>query len=393
VPWLAWTNESYMTNGDMAFDPSGSNLLYFAEGIGVWHCNPPNRVAPVVWHSQNAGIEQLVGNMVLAPPGGKPVMLAWDRPLFHVDDPTAYPSTHGPNNANAIVMGWLADWASSSPQTIVAIMNWWDSDMSGLSRDGGRTWTRFSRLPGEVPVKIGGSIAAASADNFVWVPSNNANPWRTIDGGENWAVINVPGVPPQAETGWGSAYYQDRQIVAADRVNADTFYMYNYGPTGTKSAAGLYRSEDKGATWTHVFPREIANFSGFNAKLESVPGRSGHLFFSSGRQSGPHPANTRLMRSTDGGTTWTAVGQLKEVSAFGFGAAYPGQDYPAIFAAGYNEGVWGIWRSIDNAATWTMIGDFPLGSFDTIKSIDGDKATAGLVYIAFGGSGFAFRAN
>jgi hypothetical protein len=393
VPWLAWTNESFMTTADAVFDPSGSNLLYLAEGIGVWWTRPPTSNTTVKYTSQSAGIEQLVGNVVLAPPGGKPVVLAWDRPVFYVSDPTVYPSTHGPNNAKAIIMGWSADWASTSPATIVAIMNWFGADMSGISTDGGQTWKRFAALPGEVPGKIGGCIAAASSTNFVWVTSNHGNPWRTIDGGSNWTQISISGVPSTGETGWGFAHYLDRQIVAADRVDADTFYMYNYGPAGSPSAAGLYRSTDKGATWTHVFSRSIASSAGYNAKLQSVPGHAGHLFFTSGPQSGVHPANTQFMRSIDGGKTWAAVGNFKEVHAFGFGAAYNGQNYPAIFVAGYNNGVWGIWLSIDNALTWTMIGDFPLGSFDSIKSIDGDKASVGTVYIAFGGSGFAYRTN
>jgi hypothetical protein len=393
VPWLAWTNETYMSNGDMAFDPSELNLLYFAEGVGVWYCNPPDRVATVAWQSQNAGIEQLVGNMVLAPPGGKPVVLAWDRPIFHVSDPTVYPSAHGPDNVNAIIMAWSADWVATSPETIVAVMNFWGSDVSGVSHDGGRTWTRFASVPGEVPAKIGGSVAAASADNFIWIPSNNGNPWRTTNGGRNWTQISVPGVPSTGETGWGFAYYLDRHIVAADRVNVGTFYMYNYGPESARSAAGLYKSTDKGATWTRAFAGAIANFSNYNAELKSVPGQAGHLFFTSGRQGGTHPANTPFMRSSDGGSTWTPVGNFHEVHAFGFGAVFPDQSYPAIFVAGYRAGAWGIWRSIDNAATWTMIGDFPLGSFDSIKSIDGDKVVAGTVYIAFAGSGFAYRSD
>jgi photosystem II stability/assembly factor-like uncharacterized protein len=391
VPWLAWTNEDYMTNGDIAFDPSGSNLLYMAEGIGVWHCNPPASLSTVRWQSQSAGIEQLVSNMVLAPPGGKPILLAWDRPVFYVNDPNVYPSSHGPNKLDKITMGWSADWASTSPETIVAIMNWWQSDVSGISRDGGQSWRRFAALPDEVPEKIGGSIAAASATNFVWVPSNHGNPWRTTDAGAHWAKISIPGVPVTGETGWGFSYFLNRQIVAADRVNTDTFYIYNSGPSGRAAVAGLYRSSDKGTTWRHVFTGEIANFSGYNAKLKSVPGQAGHLFFTSGPQSGPHPADTRFMRSSDGGVTWRPVGDFKEVYAFGFGAAYPGKRYPAIFIVGYNRTIWGIWRSIDNAASWDLIGDFPLGSFDQIKSIDGDKDKVGTVYIGFNGSGFAYK--
>jgi Bacterial Ig domain len=393
IPWLAWTNESYMSNGDMAFDPSGSNLLYFAEGIGVWNCNPSSSYGPVRWNSQNSGIEQLVGNLVLAPPGGKPIVLAWDRPVFYVNNPEVYPSRHGPNNVNEIVMGWSADWASTSPATIVAIMNWWGVDVSGISTDGGRNWRAFAALPGEVPSKIGGSIAAASPTDFVWVTSNHGNPWRTTDGGSNWTEIKIPGVPSSGETGWGFSYYLNRQIVAADRVDPDTFYLYNYGPSNRVAAAGLYRSTDKGISWTHVFSGEIARYSSYNAKLRSVPGQAGHLFFTSGPQSGPHPADTPFMRSSDGGKTWSPVGDFKEVYAFGFGAAYPGQSYPAIFVVGYNRGVWGIWRSIDNAGSWSVIGDFPLGSFDAIKSIDGDKVTIGTVYIGFNGSGFAYKEN
>jgi hypothetical protein len=272
-------------------------------------------------------------------------------------------------------------------------MNWWGTDVSGISRDGGQTWTSFATLPDEVPAKIAGGIAAASPTNFVWVPSNNGNPWYTINGGASWTKIGISGVPSIGETGWGFAYFLDRQIVAADRVKPDTFYLYNYGPSGVPSAAGLYKSIDKGVTWTHVFSGEIAPFSGSNASLKSVPGQAWHLFFSSGPQSGSKPANTPFMRSIDGGTTWTAVGNFKEVHSFGFGATYPGQSYPAIFAAGYNNSSWGIWQSIDNALTWTMIGNFPLGSFDQIKSVEGDKNRFGAVYIAFGGSGFAYRMN
>ena len=394
VPWLGWTNETYMSNGDMAFDPSGKNVLYFANGIGVWHCTPPSSNATVPWISQNAGIEQLVGNLVVAPPAGKPIALAWDRPVFYINDPSTYPSTHGPDNAHAIIMGWSADWASTSPATIVGILNWWGTDVSGVSKDGGQTWTPFAALPGQVPEKIAGGIAAASPTNFVWVPSNNANPWFTTDGGASWLEIGIPGVPSSGETGWGFAYYLDRQIVAADRGRADTFYLYNYGPSNRPAAAGLYRSTDKGATWTHIFSGEISPLSGFNTLLKSVPGQAGHLFFSSGPQSGAKPpANTPFMRSTDGGVTWVPVGDFKEVHSFGFGAAYPGQSYPTIFAAGYNNGLWGIWQSLDDASSWTMIGDFPLGSFDQIKSVEGDKDRFGTVYIAFGGSGFAYRTN
>lgn len=397
IPWLAWTNENYMSNADMTFDPNESNLLYFAEGIGVWRCNPPNDTPDYVaqtWTSQNTGIENLASTMVLAPAGGadtKPVVLAWDRPIFYVSDPTVYPSMHGPNPENSIVMGWSADWAASTPSTIVAIMNWAGKDVSGFSSDGGRTWTGFSGKP--ATINQGGSIAALSATNFIWVESDNGNPYYTTDRGHTWTQIKIPGVPTSGNTGWGFAYYTNRQIVAADRVDVNTAYIYNY--LTTPNVAGVYKTTDGGANWARVYSGSLAGGDAFNSKLKSVPTKAGHLFFSSGNQGPPHPANTALMRSTDGGSTWSKVGQFLEVTDVGFGAAFPGQSYPAIYVVGYKgsaANAYGIWRSVDNALTWTKIGDFPLGIFSGVQSIDGDKTNFGTVYVSLGGAGFAYQA-
>ena len=75
IPWLA-KNEPFLTNGNMMFDPSGSNLLRFAEGIGNWWTNPPTvgdggSWPKWNWNSQTAGIEQLVAVHIISPPGRK----------------------------------------------------------------------------------------------------------------------------------------------------------------------------------------------------------------------------------------------------------------------------------------------------------------------------------
>jgi photosystem II stability/assembly factor-like uncharacterized protein len=388
IPWLAWTNERYMSTGDMLLDPEINNRLWFAEGIGVWYTDLPNAQTypkSITFTSQSTGIEQLVASEIIAPPGGKPVVASWDRPVFFIADRNSFPSMHGPDNQKAIVMGWALDYASSSPTYIAGLMNWWGIEKSGFSTDGGQTWTPFATYP---PVlangKIGGDIAASSPANIVWVPSNNGSPYYTKDGGETWTPISISGLPTTGETGWGFAYYLNRHIVAADRVRAETFYLYNY-------LKGLYRSTDGGASWALVHSGAIAPFSGFNAKLRSVPGQAGHLFFTSGPQGGSanvHPAPNRFMRSINGGAMWSAVPNVLEVRAFGFGRALT--SYPAIFISGWVKGVYGIWRSDDNAQSWTQIGDFPLGSMDEVKAVEGDKNDYGIVYLGFGGSGYAY---
>ena len=78
------------------------------------------------------------------------------------------------------------------------------------------------------------------------------------------------------------------------------------------------------------------------------------------------------MRSTDGGTTWTAVPNVLDVNCFGFGAAAPGESYPAIYIVGWVNNVYGVWQSINNAASWTQVGTYPQNSLDEIKTIAGD---------------------
>lgn len=388
VPWLAWTNESYMSVGDMLFDPLTPNRIWFAEGIGVWYTDIAQGAPshePVTFTSESAGIEQLVANDILAPPDGRPLVASWDRPVFLIQDPAVFPFKHGPDNDNEIVMGWALDYASTKPSFIVGLFNWWNVEKSSYSQDGGRTWAPFPTYPLTLASKkIGGSIAVSTPLNIVWVPSNNSAPFYTEDGGMTWMPISIDGAAPTGETGWGSAYYLKRHIAAADRVLPRTFYVYN-------NSKGLYRSSDGGKSWTLVHAGEIAPFSQYNAKLKTVPGRAGHLFFTSGPQGGPddwHPAKNPFMRSTDGGKTWTAVADVFEVRAFGFGK--PLIDYPTIFIAGWVHNKYGIWRSGDNTQTWVQIGEYPLESLDGVAAIEGDKNVAGTVYLGFNGSGYAF---
>ncbi len=385
IPWLA-DSGLYMTIGGLAFDPLNPNELITSAGVGVWNTIVPTANytwgTPVTWNDQSVGIEQLVANEILVPPGGDPVVASWDRPFFYVSNPEVYPSTYGPVNGS-FAAGWSLDYASSDPSFIVGIADWWGTEESGYSTNGGRTWTPFATYP-PLPGKIGGDIAASTPKNIIWAPSNNSSPFYTDDGGATWTPIKIDGVPTTGDTGWGGAYYLRRHIVAADRVTAKAFYMYN-------SSKGLYRSRDGGATWALVHHGEIAPWSGFNAELRSVPDYAGHLFFTSGPQGGAgdrHPAENPFMRSIDGGSLWSAVPNVLEVRAFGFGKSLT--DYPTIFIVGWVNHIYGIWRSDDNAHSWIQIGNFPVGSLDSVTTIDGDKSVYGKVYLGFGGSGYAF---
>jgi len=302
---------------------------------------------------------------------------------------------------------------------------------------------------------LGGAIAASSSTNFVVTTSNNSSfPYYTTNGGATWTPISISGVPRQVSgstngttsvtvvdssnfvtgsnavvqdtagcvpgnsyvasipdsthivlnnaatctaaidvikpfTGWSWAYYLNIKNVAADRVTASKFYLYNH-ITGR-----VYASTDSGATWTAVntTPTNIVTTYSFtggqNSFMKSVPGNAGHLFMSGANIQYQSPA---LIRSTDGGITWTAVSNVCCVNAIGFGKSKPGGGgYPAVFIYGQVSGVQSLWRSDDNCTTWVNLGANPVGSLDLpIIDLDGDKNIYGQVYGAFGSSGWFY---
>ena len=76
-------------------------------------------------------------------------------------------------------------------------------------------------LPGK---SIGGTIAASSPTDIVWAPADGVQPYYTLNGGETWNPITLPGVTDWSGFDW--AYYLDKRTVTADRVLPNTFYLY-----------------------------------------------------------------------------------------------------------------------------------------------------------------------
>ena len=397
VPWLAWTLEGWMTNGNMMFDPVVPDRLYFAEGIGVWHTRPPTNDAKPTWVSQTRGIDELIVNDLIVPPGGKPIIAVQDRGVFRIENPELFPHTHGPDRDVPIRHVWSVDYAATDPSYVAIIANGGAGDRSSYSTDGGRSWTPFaSNAPALGPGNLGGTIAVSSPSKMVWGPANNGRPFFTADGGRTWQLARFPAdLPTSGESGWSFSFYQNRHIFAADRVLADTFYAYNYGPSAAVSVAGTYRSSDGGATWAKVSNGfGIPGSMGTSARLATVPGQAGHLLFAVGTIGllDKRPYDVPLKRSRDGGRTWQDLRKTQEVWAIGFGKAAPGKSYPAIYIAGFANGDRepALYQSIDEGASWRKLVSYPAGNIDMIRAISGDMSTYGRVYYGFSGSGAGY---
>jgi hypothetical protein len=222
-----------MGSGGIVFDSLVPGKLWQAAGVGVWQTDMPSKMVwteTVVWNSFSTGIEQLVANDIIAPAGGNPVFASWDRPFFEKSDLDTYSSAY---SGGQFSMGWSVDYASTNSKFVVGISDWWGTDDSGYSADGGKTWQKFASLPSWALNSVGGSIAASTPSNIIWAPSGNNAPAYTLDGGNTWKTISIAGKSDWS--GLHSAYHLDRTTITADRVQPNTFYLYD-------AATGVYRT-------------------------------------------------------------------------------------------------------------------------------------------------------
>ena len=413
IPWIDQRDPDgslYFSTAQVRFHPQKPNEVWTANGVGIFRAPLTPSDTGIRWKGQSRGIEQLVGNDVVAPPGGKPVVAAWDFGTFYINDPEQYAARMAvPRPGSNFNSNWNLDYQGGNPRFLVG--NTSDhryccaedgvSVQAGYSEDGGQTWKRFATIPGITGLQNGenafgfGDIAVSSdnPDNIVWMPTFNRTPVYTTDRGRTWNGVYLPGLDFAGErAGSHFALYLSRKILTADKNLPGTFYLAHSGvKRGSENVgAGLWRTSNAGRTWAKVYAGEIGQASVYNALLKSVPGQAGHLFFTSGPLEGEPGFRTPFRRSDDGGVTWRDVPGLNNVHAFGFGKAAAGKSKATLFAAGFRGSEWGLWRSTDDAQSWKKIGDYPQGSFDTIKAIDGDKTVFGKVYLAYGGSGFGY---
>ena len=394
TPWLSVT-APYLSASALAFNPLEPNELLATGQNDFWTTTVPQTITsttPIVWTSQGVGIEQLVANEIIVPPGGDPVVASWDRGFFYISNAQDVASTFGPVDSSAISAGWSINYASSDPSFLVEISDgsYVDSttELSGYSTNGGQTWTPFPTDPpgvgtgGAYTGPWAGSIAASTPENILWAPANNNQPYYTLNGGETWNPVVLPGVSSWAN--FQGAWYSNDQDVTADRVLPNTFYL-------VADRYGVYVTTNGGTTWTLASAASSTTglfyWSGGNESIQSVPGEAGNLFYSPGIEAQP---NDGFYQSSNGGVTWNAVANVNAVDAFGFGAAAPGQSYPAIYIAGWVNNVYGIWQSINDAQSWTLLGTYPNGDLDLVKTISGNPNVYGQVYVGFAGSGYAY---
>lgn len=178
-----------------------------------------------------------------------------------------------------------------SPSSSRTLFVTWGGDVY-RSRDDGLSWERV--------LDCGGCRTTAvdpHTPGLVYA-GGEAGLWRSTQGGAagTWEAIGPEAVQGHLGGEFWDTYWEGVAAIRPDPDHPGWVYAAVFG-----EARGLYRSQDFGDTWEHLWAGPYV------WDVAPVPGRPGHLLLatSSARYSGGyHAASRGLLYSPDGGRTW-----------------------------------------------------------------------------------------
>ena len=365
-------------SGDLAVDPSNSDRVWLANGISVWKTEEA-QASNSNWSTKVDGIEETVAFDAVSTPGGASLITAIaDFDGFRHTDVNATPSkNHSDRNFSTTTS---ISYSAQDPNFLVrASSNHHDySQYSGFSWDNGTTWQKFASIEnGNHPDDLSfGNIAVSANDtnNIVWQGSNWAVPYYTKDGGQNWNRINFF---DQLGGGAHTHLWNPQQALAADTVSDNTFYIYHH------AGGKLVRTQDGGESWTVANQDNLLPGSVWTgANIKTAPGKAGDVWVSLDDQG--------LYHSMDAGETFTQIKGVEDANVFGFGKAASETTTPTLFVEGEINNQLGVFASTDFGETWSTVNDIPAGYLGSYTTLTGDMNNYGRVYLGTEGNGFVY---
>jgi xyloglucan-specific exo-beta-1,4-glucanase len=361
-PFLAWgaTPKFGWWIASIAIDPFNPNHVIFGTGATVFGSDDVTAAdhgGATTWSSAAAeGIEETAVNDLVVPETGPCKLISAVGDLGGFCHPTLDASPAGGMIEPILGTGTSIGEAGAAPLDVAEV------GYSGgdWSTDGGAGWTAMTLPPGS---SEGAGVVAVSADgsSVVWAPVDAAPAYST-DGGQSWTAVTglAEGLMP-----------------VADPVTPGVFYAFD------PSTGDMLASTDGGASFavsnTGLPTGTGAEQSSSAPQLHTVPGRAGDLWLTAG--------NGLLYHSTDGGDTFRQVTSVATVATIGFGKAAPGASYPAIYLAGIVNGVQGVFRSTDGAASWVRINNDSEQYAWIGQTITGNPNVFGQVFLGTNGRG------
>jgi photosystem II stability/assembly factor-like uncharacterized protein len=338
----------------VGLDPYDSRHIVYGTGATLYGTRDLKHWAPQIRGVEEASIRQLI-----SPPSGEAHLLSGsgDIGVMYHERLTASPSRGMASNPVFASATGLS-LATAKPSYVVRA-GWGDNGNGAFSNDGGRSWAPFETQPSVAKSAPGPIATNADGSVLLWSFGTAAPGYRSADNGATWSEV---------------ASFPRGATPVADPVDPARFYAFDT-TTGT-----LFASTDSGRTFT----ARATGLSSGDAEFQVVaaPGRVGDLWLSL--------KGNGLYRSTDGGAAFTKVAGCGASHTLGFGKAAEGASYPAIYLVGATDTITAVYRSDDEAKTWTRINDDRHQWGWIGATVTGDPRVYGRVYIATNGRGVQY---
>ncbi len=311
--------------------------------------------------------------------------------------------------------------APSSPRTIYAGVTAAGADLGGVfaSADAGASWSR--RNQGLDGLDAHAVAAPPDSQAVLYAGLENQGLFRSGNQGRRWARVALPGAPASgtpladveiapsspatvyalalswlwrstdAGASWIEAYaYPDGPDLQFLRVDpADPFRLWGstgFSPFGS-AGIPLLRSTDGGDTWSIA---AAPNLGCVVADLQFAPSSPSTLYEGGAKSDSFSCQSTQasLFRSTDGGATWTEADAglaAHSVTALAVDPLDPQVVYAGTGHDYFPNSGDGVWKTTDGGASWSRAGEALQGRTITALAI---SPVVGVVWAAAGGAVF-----
>jgi photosystem II stability/assembly factor-like uncharacterized protein len=255
-------------------------------------------------------------------------------------------------------LGWAVRFSSGSDGTILKTI------------DGGASW---QSMPGASPgAKYRDVGFLDSLNGFIGTLSSGYDPqdtvimYQTSDGGTTWnSVTNFPGPRPAGIC--GMFVVNDSTLYAGGRY---------YGP------AGFYKTTDKGINWSYMNLNAVAggivDLHFFNKDTGIAVGGSLPNYLS---------GKGRILRTVDGGNTWTVVHTSTHTQEICWKVSFPSPNIGYVSLQSFRSGgAQYFLKTTDGGLTWTDLPFLSGGSYN-VQGIGFINDTTGWI----GGDPFNYK--
>jgi len=227
--------------------------------------------------------------------------------------------------------------------------------------DFGRTWTDIMSDPSIHPWGDELQINPAGADEL-WYIADVGDVYVTEDGGETWEKRINPSGDGQR---FGSVY-----ALAAAQCDWDTLYAL-------KSGFGLFKTTDKGMSWTFLDQSEID----YTYTLAIHPENADIVY--SGYNPKPFQDFAMIRKTEDGGDTWETSLEIEGSDGITSVVLDP-SDPDTVYAGSIGEDP-GLWASYNGGGSWNRLCESL--TFTNVHTMAADPVQPDVAYAGVWGGG------